>query len=273
MHKTFFAFLMGGLIGSLAIMVPAAAQDAAHRKLHDRFYVDIGGFWPSVSTELRVDGPAGQNRSFSLEDDLHYSDNPTLPFALVNLRLGQRWRVEGEAFQIGRDNSTVLNRDITVRDKTFPVNSTVSSHFDTTVYRLSLGYSFLKRPDTEVGAALGLHVTDFDLGIQTSTGSVAAAADATAPLPTVGLYGYHALSPNWLIFGRADLFSLNYEQYSGGLVNLNLGVEYQVNKWLGLGGGWRYVKLDLDAEAQGSDWAGTFKHTYSGPMLYLSLGF
>jgi hypothetical protein len=44
-----------------------------------------------------------------------------------------------------------------------------------------------------------------------------------------------------------------------------------------VGFGYRFVKLDLDAEAEGpisgGDWVGNFEHTYSGPTLYLSVGF
>jgi hypothetical protein len=275
-RATSLSFLLSCL-ALTCVASPAAAQDyAGHRKLDNRFYLDLGGYWPSVSTDLRVDGPGGVNRSFSLEDDLDFEDRPTLGFALLNLRLG-RWRIEAEVFEVDRDKTTVLDREIRVRDRTFPVNATVSSNFDATVYRLSGGFSFIKRPSTELGAVIGLHVTDFDFGIRTADGTIAAAADATAPLPTVGVYGYHAFSPRWLVFGRADLFSIDYQEFSGGLVNLNLGLEYQINKNLGVGFGYRFVKLDLDAEAEGpisgGDWVGNFEHTYSGPTLYLSVGF
>jgi len=229
----------------------------------------------------RVDGPNGIGTGISLEDDLAFKDREMLPFALLNLRLGERWHLEGEWFDLNRDSSYTTTEDIVIGDPggnvTIPAGSSVSSQFDTTVYRLSLGYSFFKRPDSELGVSLGVHATDFDLGIQETLGNNHAAADALAPLPTIGIYGAYAFSPKWLLIGRADVFSLSYSRYSGSLLDFDLGAEYQALDWLGLGLSYRFVEMDLKAKADGpidgEEWVGTFNYKYSGPTLYLSLTF
>lgn len=273
----------GVLCATCALLAPVAirAEDAAiHPKLAARAYLDVGGYVPAVDTRLRVDRAGGSGTVLDLEDDLDFEDRPTFPFALVNLRLGQRWRIEGEYFSIDRDKTTVIDRTLEIGDETFEIGATVNSFFDTDVYRLSLGYAFLKRPNAEMGAVLGAHVTTFDLGISAigSGGNIdkAETADTLAPLPTIGLYGSYAFSPRWLMQGRADYFTLDYEEYSGTLLNFNIGLEFQLAKHVGLGAGYRYVDLEFTADktlgvgSVGDDFSGEFQYRYSGPTLYLS---
>ena len=273
----------GVLCATCALLTPVTirAEDAPiHPKLAARAYLDVGGYIPAVDTRLRVDRAGGSGTVLDLEDDLDFEDRPTFPYALLNLRLGQRWRIEGEYFSIDRDKTTVIDRTLEIGDETFEIGATVNSFFDTDVYRLSLGYAFLKRPNAEMGAALGAHVTTFDLGISAigSGGNIDTAerADTLAPLPTIGLYGHYAFSPRWLLQGRADYFTLEYEEYSGTLLNFNVGLEFQLAKHVGLGAGYRYVDLEFTAErtlsvgSVSDDFSGEFQYHYSGPTLYLS---
>jgi hypothetical protein len=274
--KTFSALCA---ICALLAPLPVLAEDVAiHPKLGTRLYLDVGGYVPAVDTRLRVDRAGGLGTELDLEDDLDFEDRPTFPFALVNLRMGQRWRIEGEYFSIDRDKTTVIKRELEVGDSVFPIDTAVNSFFDTDVYRLSVGYSFLKRPNAEVGAALGAHVTTFDFGISATGEDIekAEAADTLAPLPTIGLYGSYAFSPRWLMQGRVDYFTLEYQEYSGTLLNFNVGLEFQLAKHVGLGAGYRYVDLEFSAEKALSvgdvsdDFSGEFQYHYSGPTLYLS---
>lgn len=271
----------GALCASCALLaaVPVLAEDAAiHPKLDTRLYLDVGGYIPAVDTTLRVDRAGGSGTVLDLEDDLDFEDRPIFPYALLNLRLGQRWRIEGEYFSIDRDKTTVIDRELEIGDSVFPINTTVNSFFDTDVYRLSVGYSFLKRPNAEMGAVLGAHVTTFDLGIRSegTFASVSEAADTLAPLPTIGLYGSYAFSPRWLMQGRVDYFTLEYEEYSGTLLNFNVGLEFQLAKHVGLGAGYRYADLEFTADrtlsvgSVSDDFSGEFQYRYSGPTLYLS---
>ncbi len=271
------------VVAACALLVPLAAhaQEVIHPKLGARVYLDVGAYAPAIDTELRVDSSAGLGTIIDLEDDLNFEDRPALPYALLNLRLGERWRIEGEYFALNRDRTTVIDRELEIGDAVFPINSTVNAHFDSDIYRLSVGYSFLKRPTHEVGIALGVHVTTFELGIRTDGAlvTVSESADTLAPLPTLGFYGSYAFSPKWLLQGRADLFSLEYEDYSGSLFNLNVGIEYQLAKHVGLGGGYRYVDLELTADkaldigSSTADVSGEFQYQYRGPTLYLSFNF
>jgi hypothetical protein len=261
-----------------AFSVAAQAEYAAPAKLKNRFALDIGAYAPAIGTALRVDGTGGRGVEFSLEDDMDFDDRVVTPYALANFRLGERWRLEGEYIPLDRENSLMLERDIVIGDITFPISTQVTGFFDTDTYRLSLGYAFLKTPATELGATLGAHVTTFDLGVR-SSGGRSAYTDTLAPLPTLGAYGMHAFSSKWLLSGRADYFALDYDKYSGAMLDLNIAVEYQLFENLGLGIGYRYIDLDLDVDedvragAASFDFTGHFDYQYSGPTLFMSLSF
>ena len=262
----------------LAMLAPMAAQaESLHPKLDARFYVDIAAYQPATETKLRIDGAGGAGTEISLEDDLDFEDRPTLPSVLMNFRLGERWRVEAEYFTVDRDSARTINKPINIGDNNFVINTTLSSSFDTDIYRLGVGYSFLKNQNSELGGVLGLHVTNFDLAASSGSGALAESRDALATLPTLGVYGYYAFSPKWLLTGRADVFSLDYEEYSGTLWNVNVGIEYHFTKNFGVGLAYRYVDYNVSVEKQvgpnSTDFSGEITYRLGGPSLYMSLMF
>lgn len=272
------AFLLTCLALGLTASSPVIAQ-VLHPKMAARAYLDAGAYAPSVSTVLRVDSSTGLGTALSLEDDLDFDDGPTLPILLLNLRLGERWRIEAEYLPLLRDQRLVYDGEpLSVGDITIPTGASVAGRFGSDTYRLSVGYSFLKTPRSELGAALGAHATEFDLKLSaTLVDEAVDERDALLPLPTLGLYGNHALSSKWLLSGRVDLFSLDYQQYSGYLLNTSASLDYQLARHLSVGLGYRRVNLRLEVDEtinpSSKDFRGRFDYTYSGPTLSLSLMF
>jgi predicted porin len=116
-----------------------------------------------------------------------------------------------------------------------------------------------------LGAVLGLHVTDFSASLAAPAVG-ARTGDGLAPLPTVGLYGAYAFTPRWLLSGRVDYFTLNYNEYDGSLTNLNVGVDYRFTRNFGAGLAYRYV--DYKVTASKTSYTGELQYKFSGPMLY-----
>ena len=101
----------------------------------------------------------------NFENDLGFSDTKTVPAFLADVRLGERWKIEFEYIGLSRDSSVAINRTLNWGDRSYAIGEVVSSEFDSDVYRLSGGYSFIKDSQKELGVTLGLHVTDFKLGL------------------------------------------------------------------------------------------------------------
>lgn len=256
--------LAGALVSGAAI-----GQEASwlvNPGLQDRWTLEIGAYSPTVDTTAHLNGPLGNGTTVNFEEDLNLKDRKTSATILGKVRIGDRWRIEAEYFGLDRSGSRSINRTITWGDDVYPIGITVSSTFDTDIFRLSGGYSFVKNDTAEVGIALGLHATDFRLSLG-ATGVGSQQADALAPLPTVGLYASYALSPRWLISGRVDYFSLDYDEYDGSLVAAQGGIDYRFTRNFGIGLGYRYIDYDLTVTK--ARFNGGVEYRFSGPVLYL----
>jgi hypothetical protein len=254
---------------------PACAQSAK-----DETWIRVGAFLPNVNTEVSIARPGEESFTtlIDLESDLDLSDRGTLASANVGTRLSKSWRIEGEFFSLGRKGEKTLARDIVFDGVTYPVSATLSSKFNSDVYRLAVGYSFLRRTDAELGVAVGAHVTDF--GVQLSgIGSVGGATASTevrrrqvlAPLPTIGLYGNFEPLPKVTFFGRADYLSLKIKDYDGRLLNLEAGAGYSITKNIRLGA--LYRRVDYRLQINKDTYTGLVKYKFNGPTIFAELTF
>lgn len=264
-----FAWGTGLVIcGLLAAGVAAGADTSwkVHPYLTDKWSFQLGVFYPDVSTTARLDNSAtGRGTEVDFEDDLDLTDRKALGNIFASVRLGEKWRIEAEYFALNRSGTRTISKTIDWGNITFPVNAQVSSSFDSDVYRLSGGYSFVKDNQKEFGVALGLFVTDFKASLSTiNLGS--SAGDTLAPLPTIGVYGAYAFTPKWLLSGRVDYFTLNYDNYDGSLTNVQAAVDYRFTRHFGVGLGYRYV--DYNLSVSDSSWNGDVEYKFHGPTLY-----
>ncbi len=257
-----FLLLAGGV---------ASAQQAMHPALTDRWTLQIGAYAPNVETTASLNGAGGRvGTQINFEEDLNLSDRKTMPAILASVRLGERWKIEAEYLSLRRSGTRAISRTINWGDSSYPIGATVHSEFDSDIYRLSVGYSFLKDSRRELGVALGVHATDFSSTLSSATVGVRS-GETLAPLPTIGLYGAHAFTEKWLLSGRFDYFSLKYEDYDGSLANLSIGVDYRVARNFAVGLGWRHVDYDVDVSKP--HYTGGVRYKFTGPALYGVLSF
>jgi hypothetical protein len=244
----------------------AAGQQPVHPALQDRFSIQIGAYAPNIETTASLNSATGaRGTSISFEDELNLTDRKTVPAILASLRLGERWRIEGEYFSLNRSGSRAIARTLDWGGNTYAVGTTVTSEFDSDIFRFSVGYSFVKDNQKEVGVVLGLHATDFSISLAAPTAG-ARTGDGLAPLPVIGVYGAYAFTPKWLLSGRLDYFSMNYNEYDGSLVNFNIGVDYRFSRHFGVGLSYRHV--DYDVTATKANFNGGMTYKFSGPMIY-----
>jgi hypothetical protein len=270
-------FLMAGAAIGAAFTVFAPSAHA--QALDDRYWLEVQAFWPDIDTSVAVAGNGGLvGTKIDLESDLKLKDRKSLPAVSGGARFGDRWSIIGEYYALNRSGSASANRDLTFDDVTYPAGATISSSFDTNVYRVAIGYSFIRNDKADVGVSLGLHATDFEVELegQGFIGSAAAQTqtrkrDALAPLPTLGLYAGYQATPKLLIGGRVDYLSLKVSDYDGRLLNAEARLSYRVFKNVGIGVMYRYVDYDLDIEKD--RWNGQVAYKFKGPALFLQAGF
>ena len=145
-----FRIAIGAGMALLGIFVSslAAGQEASwkvHPGLVDQWTFEVGAYIPTVKSTASLNSPTlGVGTTVNFEDDLDLADRDTLGQVLARVRLGERWRIEGEYFALNRSGARPVSKTINWGDKTYTIGTVVNSEFDSTIYRLSGGYSFVK---------------------------------------------------------------------------------------------------------------------------------
>lgn len=263
-------FLLAVLLAAQALAAGAQEAIPTHPALNDKFYLGAGAFFPRTTTSAQLTTRTGVGVSVDFEETLGLKAAETVPVGFARWRFGERWRVEAEYFQLNRSGEKGIDRDIQWGDKVYPINASVQSKFDFSDLRVSVGYSFFKTRDKELGVGLGLHVAAYDVGLSANTVGNEQ-QDVTAPLPVLSFYGQFALTDQWAVSGRLDRLSLSYQNYDGSLTAMGLDLMYQPFRHVGFGLGYRSLYINLDAEASGRTLQ--LKQSFQGPLVFMNLSF
>jgi len=262
------------------LMAPATllAQDYAyHPALSDRFSATLGAMRSSNAFNVEADVLGDPGDDIDFDDSLSVSDNSTFFNGQIRWKFSKkkRWSLSGQYFSNNAKGETVLTQDIEWDGTTFREGSFVNSGVKLAVTRLFIGRSFILNDRNDFGAGIGLHNLDMNIFIEgevefddETTGFQRAEVDDNQPLPNIG--GWYNFSPakKWLLHGRVDWISANIGDYDGTLWNLNVGVNYQAWRHVGIDLSWQYFNLDLKVDK--SDWKGGADMTYSGPVLAIT---
>jgi hypothetical protein len=264
--------------GLLAFLTPALADDPVpdHPALKDKFYFAAGAFVPKTSTSASLESSnAGAGAAIDFERALGMTTQKVVPDAAFRWRFTERWRFEAEYFELNRSGDKVLGQDITWNGQPILAGAEVLSRFNFSDIRTSVGYSFFKTKDKELGVSFGFHVASYDVGIQAITGPAASAGDQAkkvlAPLPVLSAYGQFALTDEWAVGARLDRFSMSYDKYDGNISSIGIDVNYQPFRHVGFGLAYRSLFIIL--KATGPDYTAQFNQTFQGPLLYMNASF
>lgn len=256
------------LIAAAAVAVP---QVAYAETPSDQAWFDLGVFRAHINSHLRLGneklGIEGTDVDF--EKDLGLKSHRWMPKATAGIRFLKRFRLEGDYFQLTREGHIDLTHNLTIDDIVFPLSADVDTHFKTDIYRVAVGYSFVRQDRAEFGISIGAHVSSAKFRIRALNSALEEHRSKSAPLPNVGLYGSIALWGPVALDGNVDAFKLKVGNFKGTLVDGQLGLNYRIIKNLGVGVGYRYAHYKIQART--NSWDGTLWYNYSGPTAYLEL--
>jgi hypothetical protein len=271
--------LITGLV--LIGMTFEASHAAESGPLADSWILDVGGFFLSTDTRVRVNGEmSGTTGSdIDFEDTFGIGDNDRLRID-ARWRFGQRHAIRGMYFDNNRSASRNIERDIQFGDQRFPVGVNVSASSELTVVQLSYDYAFVQTPQYEIAAGLGLHMLDAALSLSaelTSSGGTMSSqvderAATQAPLPVVGLRGLWRLSENVYVTAAAQYFYVDLDAYTGSLTDLSASLVWDITRRVGIGVGYDDFQMQFDVEDAGN-FNGRLRWSYGGALAFLSLKF
>jgi len=246
----------------------ASAQKEWGSSLDSRFVIDLQGYWPDVNTTIRLDSKTlGLGTEISFEDDLALSDREALPAFGFSWRIKPKHAVDFTYFELGRSGTRSLSREIHWGDEVYPIGTEVDSTFDSKIYRIGYTWYFYKKERSEIGLSGGFHVMDLFASIDNTDLKVSEAGDVTAPLPVIGINGSLAFAKKWVFAGRAQLFALEFEDFSGNLAWIHLTLRHDTFRNVGFGFGYDYFDINVDTEDE--KFKGSVEYQFGGPLAFV----
>ena len=238
------------------------------------FSVSLGAFFTDQESDTRIDAESGDTgTAINLEDDLDFDNSDTVFRLDAYWRFAAHHRIDVSAFDLSRQGTKVIDRDLTIGDTTFEINSEVEGNLDLNIYKAAYTWQFLTDESDFLGLTAGLYVADIGTSFSGS-GSLGLSVESnsiTAPLPVIGLRGEYHLSERWLLRGSAEIFFYENNEVEGSLYDLFAGIDYGFNDTFAVGLGINSVRLDVGFD--GSRFQGDVDWSYTGAMLYLKLDF
>jgi hypothetical protein len=235
-------------------------------------YSILGDF----KTEIRVDPqrlPIVGTR-LRLEDDLGFNSTARIFRVDAFYSFNRYHRIDFSYFDIRRDSKLRTKEEIIWENISIPPTR-IDLKFNTRIFKLAYRYNFLVRDDWEIGFGIGVHWMQLDTGIRARTGStvnnpaIDIKVDETLnqglPLPLLGLHAAWAPSEDWRIFASIEAFWAKISDYSGRIVDIRVGVDWNFAEWLGVG--LYYNSFSLDVEADTNDWKGEAVYSYHGLVV------
>lgn len=259
----------------LAIPVLTASENTGQARLKQKGWLQAGLFYPFFDTSARLDVSATERgTTIDLEDDLGM-DSEINSFSIRGgWYFTERWRLDADYFNLDRDSSAVLSREIEWGDEIYEVGVTVSAFFDVRIARIAIGYDFFQRDRAFIGFNLGAHLLDTSAGLAAANngGSVISSqldqdvsTGGLLPVPNLGFYGSYLLGDRLRLDGRMDWFGISIGEWDGTMFTTDVQLVYYLTEAWTVSAGLQYFNIDVNYNA--SYWSGGMEYQYFGPRV------
>jgi hypothetical protein len=260
----------------LFVVHSTALAQQSHPLLTEKYQLWLGIYFPDMDSKIGIDGSSGvQDHEIDFEGQLRGSDDDEIFAGSFLWQFGEKWGLQTQYFDSTRGSSTSLTQDIEWGDYILKEGSNLSAGLDLTILRVFFGREFSRGENYVFGAGAGIHWMEFELFAEgefflndESTGFRREAVKAEAPLPNIGAWYVYSFSPKWAFAAKLDWLSASIDEYSGGLLNTAVGVNYQPFENVGIGANYQFFRLDGDVKNEG--WRGSMEIDFHGPLIYAS---
>ena len=273
----------------LAISSLAWGQDLADPDY--RFRVYLGGFWPEIDSKIGINGEDFEPLPpINVEDVLRVPSSKGAAWGGINWKISKRSALEFEYFALNRSGglTDTFSPPLEVGDG-FIESGEINTFYDTSIMRLTYGYSLLSSERMDLQLKAGIHVAKLEAGLQIqgqicTPNTVPAvppgcpiaqtdteSEDVTAPLPHLGASFTYAFSETWGMRVTAIGFAIEIDSIEGSILELDADVVWKPWEQFGIGAGWRYFNTNVKAST--SQLNGEFDFEYSGPSVFVNYWF
>lgn len=248
----------------------AQNQAELHPYLTQKFFVDMGVFFPERSLRIEVDGTlSGDHDPIDFQQEFGLAETDEIFSLNFGWRFGKKWELMAQYFAASASVRAVLDEDIEWNDIVFEVGTGVAVGEEFSLVRLFFARRFNTAEHHNLGIGAGLHWLEIAAFIEgTVVGGIGGGAfrresvRAGVPLPNIGIWYTRSLSPKWAIRTRLDWFSASIGDYGGQIINASAGLNYQLFEHFGLGLNYNFFELSVNVDK--SDWRGEVTTRYDG---------
>ena len=196
----------------------------------------------------------------------------------ASYKFNDKHKVAFSYHSLSNSNTAINNQPIEYNGEIIDAGSTINVHFDTDIYKVNYIYSAYQTNKLNFSFRVGLHTTGVSTGLDTTvkineeeTSLTNEAVSLTAPLPVLGIGLSYNIISNVSINYEIDYFFISYEDISGNMVDTMLALEYQYNRYLGLGIGINSTNMFFKAKTKDTDFQ--LRNNVSGILTYLTFSY
>jgi len=266
----FIAYPISSLLAQEDKMEPI--EDSLQYKW-EQFYVNLGMFLTTIQSDIGLIGSeSGVGININLEDALGLSTNTFVVRgeAAYNFGSKRRSHVRVGYFGLIRNSTKVLESEITIGNEVYPIGTELSSGYDLHFILGLYDYAYYQDERVSLALSAGLYILPMNFSISTSN-VIDESAKVIAPLPVFGMRNSFFITPKFQLKQNLEVLYVKTEGFRGSITDVNLYIEYNPFKHLGLGLGYNSFNFRFSV-FKGSDsfreFEGSLKTGFSGFLLY-----
>ncbi len=195
----------------------------------DRSSMHLGAYIADFDTTIRLSsGLPGSGTEIDAESDFGLDDSKTNVLFHVDYRFTPKHRLDFAYYDLSRDGSNVIERDIEFGDVTFPAGATLDSKFDYRIGKLTYSYSVFQNRQVDLALAAGLYIADFDYRATNRETGDTEGDDDLIPVPLIGLRGAYMFNPRLIANGYIEYLTVDNSDTDATYIDTTLSIEYRL---------------------------------------------
>ena len=234
--------------------------------------VRAGGFYAGLSSEARIGLTQGTGVIINLEDTLGLDASMFVFRGDVDYRFSRNLRHRLDLSYAGyfRSATRTLQEDIEIGDDIIATGTIVETTFNFQIIKLLYSWSFIQDARVDLAFGGGFYIAPIYLKFKSAT-SEQKAEVVTVPLPVLDVRADVLVAPKLYLRERIDIFYLAGGNFSGGILDMALGLEYRIWKRFGAGVEFESFRFGVQSKGNGSSIMpedGKISLEYTGLLFY-----
>jgi hypothetical protein len=265
----------------LAQSIVSESGRQAIRGVPDRWGFDLGSFWQTFDTKVRLDGKTGEGTEIDFESDLGLRSRLT-DFQVGGFyRFSDRHRLDLRYLSWGRNNVHTIDQEIKWGDVTYEAGAEIATKANGQMLNVIYKYSFFNNGKVDFGLNGGISAlwNDFALsGVGTISGggnvsgTIGESKNVIFPIPVIGVHFEMTVIERLLWRAEGNFFAASISGYDGNLNEFSTSIAYFLTKNVGVGAGLASTYYNV---TKSEDGGGTVhvKYGFSGATAYVQFLF